>query len=67
MFIMMALCPEDVSKVRVGELTPYSIQFLRHLRDFFGVVFRIQQDADSGTTLLSCLGTGFKNTSRRYT
>ena len=67
MFMMMVLGPEDVSRVRVGPLTPFSAQYLRHLKDFFGVMFRIVRDSEGSTLTLSCLGTGYKNTARRYT
>lgn len=47
-----------------------SIQFLRDVRDFLGVTFKIkeeQSDADSETKtlLLSCLGTAFVNVNRK--
>lgn len=46
-----------------------SIQFLRHLKEFFGVMFKIQaqQSGDDGSTggetkvLLSCVGVGYTN------
>lgn len=46
-----------------------SIQFLRHLKEFFGVMFKIeaqQTDDDSATgreniILLSCVGVGYTN------
>ena len=47
-----------------------SIQFLRHLKDFFGVMFKIQaqkSDDNDGATggetkiLLSCVGVGYTN------
>ena len=37
----MSLGPEDVSRVRLGALTPYAIDTLRLLRDFFGVTFQV--------------------------
>jgi RNA 3'-terminal phosphate cyclase-like protein len=63
---MMALTPEDVSRVKLGPLTPHTIETLRLIRDFFGVTFKLTQHPDS-TVTLSCLGSGFKNTSRRVT
>ncbi|GFO01211.1 RNA 3'-terminal phosphate cyclase-like protein [Plakobranchus ocellatus] len=42
--LLMVLGQQDVSKIQTGELTPYSIQFLRHIRDFFQVVFNIKVD-----------------------
>lgn len=47
-----------------------SIQFLRHLKEYFGVMFKIQaqqSDGDGGSTdgetkvLLSCVGAGYTN------
>ena len=47
-----------------------SIQFLRHLKEYFGVMFKIQAqqpDGDDGSTkgetkvLLSCVGVGYTN------
>ena len=40
---------------------------LRLIRDFFGVIFKIKQDVEMNTVMLSCLGTGYKNISRRVT
>ena len=48
----------------------YSIQFLRHLKEFFGVMFKIQaQQSDDDNSvaggeskiLLSCVGAGYTN------
>ena len=46
-----------------------SIQFLRHLKEYFGVMFKIQaqQSGDDGSNdgetkvLLSCVGVGYTN------
>lgn len=65
--LFMCLCPEDVSKVRLGPLSDYTIQFVRHLQDFFGVMFKIQPDAESKTVLFSCVGIGYKNLARKIT
>jgi RNA 3'-terminal phosphate cyclase-like protein len=58
---LAALCPEDVSRVRLGKLTPQTIRLLRLLRDVFGVVFKIRADAETKTLLLSCMGIGYRN------
>ena len=64
---LMTLGPEDVSRVRVGsELTEATVGTLRLLRDFLGVSFQIENDAD-GSLLLACRGVGFKNLSQRVT
>lgn len=64
-FLLMALTPEDVSKVRVGRLTEYSIQYLRHIYEFFGVTFKIVPDMSNKTIILSCVGSGYKNIARK--
>jgi len=33
--LFMALCPEDISKVRLGPLSDYTIQYVQHLKQFF--------------------------------
>eukprot|EP01133_Synstelium_polycarpum_P018950 gene18950-22677_t len=63
--LLMVLCPEDVSKVRLGRLTPYTIEYVRHLKEFFGVTFKIEADEETKTVIFTCLGIGFKNMSRR--
>ncbi|KAN0008839.1 hypothetical protein ACTFIU_009505 [Dictyostelium citrinum] len=62
--LFMVLCPEDISKVRLGKITPYTIEFIRQLRDFFGVTFKIETDQNSKTVLFTCLGIGYKNMAR---
>ena len=68
---LMVMGPEDVCKVRFGsELTPQAIKTLQLLRDAFGTIFKIKRDAqpdvgEGSTLLLSCLGTGYKNMSRK--
>ncbi len=61
---LMALGPEDVSKVRVGRLTEHAISTLRHIRDFTGVTFKISPERD-GSILLTCLGTGYINLAKK--
>ena len=67
--MFMALSKKDVSKVVIGPLTPAMIQFLRDLRDFFGVVFKIELLKDEDEILeqvvLTCVGVGYTNISRR--
>ncbi|XP_060520014.1 probable RNA 3'-terminal phosphate cyclase-like protein [Cylas formicarius] len=69
----MALGPKDVSKIVLGPLTEYTIGFLRNLREFFGVTFKIENyenEEDQGGTgskkvLLTCVGIGYTNISKR--
>lgn len=65
MLLLMAAGPDDVSKIRLGKLTEYTIEFLRHIKTFFGVTFKIEPDPETKTVLLTCLGAGFKNLSRK--
>lgn len=63
----LCLCDEVApARVRLSRLSPSAVQMLRHIRDFLGVGFQIREDqGDSGTVVLSCLGAGVKNTARR--
>ncbi|CAH1179466.1 unnamed protein product [Phaedon cochleariae] len=71
--LCMALGDKDVSKVVMGPLSDYSIWFLRHLREFFGITFKIQhlEDEEENTgrgckkILLTCVGIGYTNLSKR--
>lgn len=65
LFLLCALCPEDVSKVRVGKLSTYGIKTLRHIKDFLGVQFNIKPDPTTGTVILTCVGCGYKNFARK--
>merc|ERR1711862_98704 len=69
--LWMCLTSEDVSRVRLGTLSPYTIQTLRLLKLMFGVEFKViaseQEDYNSKTVLLSCLGIGYRNVARAST
>ncbi|KAG0364072.1 RNA 3'-terminal phosphate cyclase domain-containing protein [Gamsiella multidivaricata] len=74
--LMMVLGPNDVSKVRVGDLTPFTIQYMRDLQDFFGSTFKITQETDKDKTVLgaapdtlvmTCVGIGYVNTNKKTT
>ncbi|CAG9763370.1 unnamed protein product [Ceutorhynchus assimilis] len=71
LILNMALGPKDVSKAVTGPLTDYTIGLLRHLREFFGVTFKIEhfeqesQGAGMGKILLTCVGIGYSNISKR--
>nr|XP_033517277.1 probable RNA 3'-terminal phosphate cyclase-like protein isoform X2 [Nicotiana tomentosiformis] len=65
LFLLCALCPKDVSEVRVGKLSPYGMEALRHIRDFLDVKFVMKPDASTGTVTMMCLGSGFQNLSRK--
>ncbi|RKP22966.1 18S rRNA biogenesis protein RCL1 [Syncephalis pseudoplumigaleata] len=63
--LWMVLCSEDVSKIRLGPLSPFTIQFLRDIKQAFGTVFKVVEDKHSDTLLLSCMGTGYTNVNRK--
>ncbi len=61
LLMFMSLCPEDVSRLRIGsELSPAAIETLRLAKQFVGVVFKIERQSDQ-TILLSCVGSGMEN------
>jgi len=66
--LMMVLGSEDVSRCRMSEPTPRTIQFLRDVKNFFGTTFKIvpaEPSENSCTELLySCYGTGYVNINR---
>lgn len=65
LFLLCALCPRDVSKVRVGKLSPYGIESLRQIKEFLGIEFEIKPDPSTGTVNLICVGYGFTNLARK--
>ncbi|XP_066566830.1 RNA 3'-terminal phosphate cyclase-like protein [Amia ocellicauda] len=68
--LYMTLGQQDVSKVQLGPLSPYTIEFLRHIRDFFQVIFKIEtqnqeEDRKGGEkVLMTCVGAGYTNISK---
>lgn len=55
--VLMAVCDQDVSKIQTGPLSNYTIYYLRHIRDFFRIIFKIdvqhpspslEEDGDDG-------------------
>jgi RNA 3'-terminal phosphate cyclase-like protein len=66
-FIWMALSPEEVSRIRIGTLSQYSIATLRLIKYALDVEFMVKPDLETKTVLLSCLGTGFRNMAKAST
>jgi len=78
---LMALSPADVSKVVVGPLSPYTIQQLRHMKEFMQIMFKLEtyhseEEQEGGSdgdglrigadkVLLTCVGLGFTNLSKK--
>lgn len=65
LFLLCALCPQDVSKVRVGKLSQHGIETLRNIKDFLDLTFIIKPDPDTQSVILKCIGCGMKNLSRK--
>jgi RNA 3'-terminal phosphate cyclase-like protein len=65
--LLMCLGPEDVSRIRVGTLSQYTIVSLRLFKKAFHVEFKVRADEENKTVLLSCLGTGYRNMARAST
>jgi len=59
--LLMALCTEDVSRVRLGRISKHSVALLRLIRQMLGVKFKVKQDPMSGTVFASCMGAGYSN------
>ena len=65
--LLMCLTPEDVSRIRVGTLTQYTIASLRLFKEAFDVEFKVKADHETKTVLMSCLGIGYRNMARAST
>ncbi|KAE8632959.1 hypothetical protein XENTR_v10001729 [Xenopus tropicalis] len=67
--LLMTLGQQDVSKVLLGPLSPYTIEFLRHLRSFFQIMFKMESKTfeerkGAEKVLLTCVGVGYSNLSK---
>lgn len=61
---LAALAEEDAtSRLKLGKLTPYTVQHLRHVRDFLGVEFSLEQ-TDAGVSMTT-VGCGLQNAARK--
>ncbi len=65
--LLMCLGPEDVSRIRIGTLSQYSIVSLRLFKKAFDVEFKVRPDKHTKTVILSCLGSGYRNMARAST
>jgi len=66
--LYMVLGSEDVGRCVMSEPTPRTIQFLRDIKEFFGISFKIAPHVGSITNppelLFACYGTGYTNVNR---
>ncbi len=53
------------AQVRLGPLTTQAVLTLRHLKEFFGVVFDMRTEKESQTVFMSCVGVGLRNVARK--
>ncbi|XP_060702267.1 RNA 3'-terminal phosphate cyclase-like protein [Hemiscyllium ocellatum] len=70
--LYMALGQQDVSKLQIGSLSPYTIEFLRHLKSYFRIIFKIEaqpmeEQKGGDKVLMTCIGVGFSNINKTVT
>lgn len=76
MILFSALNQADVSKLLTGALTSYSVEMLRHMKQFLGVTYRLEVIENKMKTekgerkgrdkvLLTCIGVGFQNLNKQ--
>lgn len=72
--LFMALGDNDLSKIILGPLSPYTIHLMRHMKDLLSVTFKLDADSDQGDLkkgatkiVATCIGTGFTNLSKTIT
>ncbi|XP_055844928.1 probable RNA 3'-terminal phosphate cyclase-like protein [Episyrphus balteatus] len=72
--LFMALGQKNVSKFLTGPLSQYTVHFLQHLRDFFAITFKLEnpeeededeKPAGAQQVLMTCVGIGYTNISKR--
>ncbi|KAF5292854.1 hypothetical protein FQR65_LT11106 [Abscondita terminalis] len=71
--LLMGLSRNDVSKIMVGPLSNYTIGFLRHMREFFGLTFHLErcftdnekEGRGCEKISLTCVGIGYSNLNKR--
>ena len=50
----MAMGPRDVSKVVLGPMSNYTVHFLRHLKDSFEIVFKLETQKNTQNNEITC-------------
>lgn len=66
-FLWMCLTPEDVSRIRVGTISQYSVETLRLIKEVFDIEFKVMPELETKTVMLSCLGSGYRNMAKAST
>lgn len=54
----MACSERKTSEVKLGRVSSYTIGCLRHLKDFLGVIFEIDESQSEGMAVFSVVGVG---------
>ncbi|OMJ23135.1 putative RNA 3'-terminal phosphate cyclase-like protein [Smittium culicis] len=75
--LLMTLSSEDVSKVNFGKLNKFTVQYLRDLKEFFNISFKIEPSSitrpnsdnskSSSSINLTCVGIGYSNVNKKKT
>jgi RNA 3'-terminal phosphate cyclase-like protein len=60
----MAFSDRKTSTVKLGRVSPFTIECLRVLKEFFGVIFEIDESQTEGMAMFSVLGMGLQNFAR---
>ncbi|KAJ9457348.1 putative RNA 3prime-terminal phosphate cyclase-like protein [Diplonema papillatum] len=66
--LLAAIAPDNVTRVRLGPLTPAGDAGLMLCRDFFSISFSTKKDTTysySPTTIYSCIGASLTNVSKK--
>lgn len=60
--LFMALSPEDVSKMKFGKLSEFTIKYFRDVQKILGIKFNVKADPDNeDRVLLTSVGIGYTN------
>lgn len=60
----MALSEKKTSSAKIGRVSPFTVECLRIMRDFFGITFEIEETRTDGMAVFRCLGIGYENYAR---
>lgn len=61
---LMAFSERKTSQAKLGRVSPFTIECLRILKEFFGVIFEIEESETDGMAIFSVLGLGLQNYAR---
>ena len=60
----MCLSEKKTSEVKLGRVSPFTVECLRVMRNAFGVVFEIEESKSNNLALFRCIGIGYENYAR---